>query len=307
MPDSPKKIDSSKKWEKYVNQLATVHYQLQGEEYQPIPDRTQGDAGLEGYSTSGDGIQAFRDEARNASERTKAQKKKISDDLGKLVVNKDFWEGIFSPTGILLKRWYLIVPECDNKEVIKQAQKKAKEIRLKKLSFIHNTFNAFVKTADEHFVQAKAQLDNLKINYIDLQDGEVTEEMLSSLREDKPIFIRNTERKLRQVFSVSENGLIKRCNEYLGLYLESENIISQLEEQAPSIWENLAEYRSYKAKSIEIEGNLTDEKPKKRVKDTRREITNDMEKEFKILSPSTIEKISWGTVSMWIGECPLNF
>lgn len=107
---STDKTWQEKEWERYVNQLLATHHAIFGGSYQPVPD-LGGDHGLEGFTTdTGEAYQAYADQnSKNNQERTRKQKKKISEDLAKLEKYRDFWEKMLDETR--LKQWTLLVPD----------------------------------------------------------------------------------------------------------------------------------------------------------------------------------------------------
>ena len=54
---SPNKVWERKEWEGHVNDLLRIKHGQ--ENYVPIPDRHNGDAGIEGYSFCGNAYQSF--------------------------------------------------------------------------------------------------------------------------------------------------------------------------------------------------------------------------------------------------------
>jgi hypothetical protein len=153
MPDDAIQIGEDE-WQEYVNELLCVHHSLLNEVYQPVPD-LGGDRGLEGFCQNGHSYQAYADQnSLNLKERTRKQKKKISQDLKKLTKYKTWWESMLQ--GVKLKSWTLVVPNLNDKDVVKYAREQAAAL-MGKASFIDPSFFATVRSA-KNFANARAML-----------------------------------------------------------------------------------------------------------------------------------------------------
>src|SRR6266436_1626045 len=99
---------NEKEWQNHVNKILMVHYHGTGHTYQIIPDKVQGDGGLEGFATNGHVYQCYCDQdSVNTADRARKQKRKITQDLGKLEKYRAYWVTIFQ--GIKVTRWVLVV------------------------------------------------------------------------------------------------------------------------------------------------------------------------------------------------------
>jgi hypothetical protein len=63
---------------------------------------------------------------------------KLSVDVSKLIQNQDGLQSVLGQT--VLKRWFFIIPEHDNKQLVVFANKKSQEVRAKCLPFISPDF-----------------------------------------------------------------------------------------------------------------------------------------------------------------------
>ena len=74
-----------KEWQDHVNRILVVHYHGTEHTYQMVPDKVQGDGGLEGFATDGHVYQCYCDQdSVSTADRTRKQKRKITQDLAKL-------------------------------------------------------------------------------------------------------------------------------------------------------------------------------------------------------------------------------
>jgi hypothetical protein len=186
-------------WQATIKLLLILKYK---ENFVCIPDKTQGDCGLEGFTFDGMAFQCYApEEPLTTKARYEKQRTKITTDVRKLKEKKDEISEIIGTTK--LRRWVLVTPFIDNKDLIKHATKKASEVKDWGLPYIHNDFQILIWTADE-FIAEKAALVEaavLKIN------GSVEK----ATQQDKLDWVRrNTEsvgsldKKLEKVFPKSK-------------------------------------------------------------------------------------------------------
>jgi hypothetical protein len=297
---------NGKQWQRRINSLLRAHVRLQGEVYQEIPDETHGDGGLEGISSNGDGYQCYADERSfDKKDRTKKQKKKITEDLAKLEIYKDFWISFLQ--GSKLKRWFLVVPEVGNKEVVAHARKEAAKLRKQNLPFLDPDFQAFVVT-EEYFEEARQILEQCGALSIEVTPDALGEDEVSAFVSSEADFIKSTDEKLAQVYSVNAVKELSGAREkFLVFHLESSNIIGKLFQRVPELWERLQTFLAQEENTVAIESELDDSRANVRLMRVRTKLSNDLANNFRALSKATVDRISWGTVAGWIGECPLKF
>lgn len=276
---------------------------MRGETYQPIPAKVEGDGGLEGISTDGEGYQCYADQdSVSTADRVGKQKKKIRDDLKKLITRKEFWTTIFTTT--TLKKWFLVTPDVPDKELIAYARKWAKKVRDAGLPFVDPAFEAFVVT-DDQFQRAKDERAKHAATPLDVKPDEVSPSDLSGVKSD---FVANTERKLRQVLPESMHAAIpQRRDEYLKWYLEHENVLAKLFDQNPELFERLKNFCSQQQENVKFESSLDDSQPSIRLRAVRRALATDLDRDFKTLGQATLSVVARGSVASWLGNCPLEF
>lgn len=295
-------VPTGKDWEDHIACLCRIECGLRGETYQPIPDKVQGDGGLEGISSDGDGYQCYADQGSVSTEdRVKKQKSKIRTDLGKLKINADFWAKVF--VSHKLKKWILVTPDVPDKEVIAHARRHAKKIRDEKLPFIDPAFEAFVVT-DDHFQNAKDQRVKLGVTPLDVKPDDVSQK----LNEMKSDFVANTERKLKQVLPEQiHNTIPKRRNEYLKWYLEHENVLAKLLGHDAELFERLKNFCAQQEETVKYDSSIDDAAPNSRMKNVHKNLLGDLDRDFKALGKATLAVVARGNIASWLGNCPLEF
>src|SRR5436305_8600583 len=114
------KIWSGDEWQEHVLLLLKRHYGPG--EFQEVPDTDQGDAGLEGFSNDGCAYQCYApEEPLTLQQRAEKHKRKIYKDIQKFVKNQAVLLALIG--SVKIKRWILVVPRIDSKEVIGYAEK----------------------------------------------------------------------------------------------------------------------------------------------------------------------------------------
>src|SRR4051812_2279197 len=78
----------------------------------PVPDTSDGDAGLEAYTHCGLAYQCYSPKAPLAvQQRYQKHRDKMTEDVGKFIANKSKLEPMLGP--IKIHRWILLVPISD--------------------------------------------------------------------------------------------------------------------------------------------------------------------------------------------------
>ncbi|MER5619488.1 hypothetical protein ABT061_00435 [Streptosporangium sp. NPDC002544] len=196
-------------WQSHCCQLLSMKH---GEDIQFIPDRVRGDGGLEAYRLD-DGIvyQCYAPkDAFTVQAQTDGQKSKINDDLNKLVAKIDETVALLGE-GYLIRRWVLLTPEYDDKELVKYARKKSAKIRTQEPPvWCHSDFQIVISTDRELFGPQLASLHGIAASAIRLTIDEPTEEEINTaVSED---IIRRLTHKLRT------NKQLAADDEYLSGY-----------------------------------------------------------------------------------------
>lgn len=169
-------------WQAHCCELLAMRY---GEDVQFVPDRKDGDGGMEAFRLD-DGIvyQCYAPEAAFTIDlQTDAQKKKIRDDVAKL--SRDVVETMrLLGTGYLIRRWVLLTPDFDDKELVKYASYKSKKVRDSKPCpvWCHGDFRIVVATDRHSFPAELAARQGVASGQIRLQLPDPVDEQLADAR-----------------------------------------------------------------------------------------------------------------------------
>jgi hypothetical protein len=114
-------------WQERCRRLLGAKY---GENIQFVPDRVAGDGGLEAYRLDCRTVyQCYApQDAFSTEAQTNAQKRKIGDDIYKLVSKPDETVQLLGQ-GYQISRWVLLTPEFDDKELVVYARAKSLKTR----------------------------------------------------------------------------------------------------------------------------------------------------------------------------------
>jgi len=114
-------------WQAYCEELLTVHY---GVRVQIVPDRGQGDGGLEAYVA--DECIAFQCYAPESpfslDAQTAAQRNKIRTDTKKLIDHPDRTQRLIG-AGRTIREWVLLTPSFEDKALVVYANDRSLEVR----------------------------------------------------------------------------------------------------------------------------------------------------------------------------------
>ena len=290
-------------WQDHVARLCRIECSLRGETYQPIPDKVNGDGGLEGITTDGEGYQCYADQdSVSTKDRVDKQKDKITTDLRKLKKYEEFWGSVFGTSK--LKKWILVSPNVPDKAVVAHARKHARKVRAQNLPFIDASFEAFVVT-DDHFQKAKDWRSKQSVTPLDLPPDDVSQKDLEQVKSE---FVANTERKLKQVLpTLTGASLAERRDEYLKWYLEHENVLAKVFSQDAELFERLKNFCAQQQETVKFESGVDDTPPNRRLTTVRKVLLDDLDRDFKMLGKATLNVVARGSIASWLGNCPLEF
>lgn len=302
---------NEKEWQDHVNRILIVHYHSTEHTYQVIPDKVQGDGGLEGFATNGHVYQCYCDQDTvNTGDRTRKQKKKITADLGKLDKYKTYWSIIFKD--LKITRWVLVVPNHEDKAVIKHAIKRAAVLAAKGLPFIDPAFIPIICTDCDGFPEAYQKVIGCGASRVNVSGGEVDQSAVAIFASQTPTFVRNLDVKLNKVLPdrpglSNDPGRAALQKDLLTWYLKGSTILKKIEQKAPVIYERILKFTQEQAASISTESKFDDSAARPRLKDARRDLEKSLGQIAMGLDDETLTCISWGTVASWLGNCPLDF
>ncbi|WP_342242123.1 hypothetical protein [Inquilinus sp. OTU3971] len=288
-------------WQAYALQL--VQRRHGPENVQIVPDSVGGDAGLEFFTTCGCLYQCYApEEVSDVKKAASAMKAKAGRDLPKLVKNKEKIEPILS--GIPARRWILLSPFLDNKDVVADIRKRGLAVKVEGLSFLANDFEALCHS-QEDFAGEIEQLKALSLGpplSVDMpspSDVSAAGETSIGARIDD---------KLGRAYGsgAAPIQIAQRRDAYIKAHLYRENALQQLRQNHSVLWERA--FQTLEAEETRlIAVGATSTLPAEQLEASTERIEASMAKALPTLPTGVVVQIAVGTVSDWLIRCPLDF
>lgn len=268
---------------------------------QDVPDKVQGDAGLEFITTDGCCYQSFApQETSDVAKAASAMKEKGVRDLRKLVQNKDKISEILGDRKI--SNWILLCPFLDNKDVISRLQTVANEIKKAGLTFLAPDFCALVQCQEDfetEYQQLRARAVGAPLS-IRKPSSEQIEEAKSKLDQ-------RVEEKLKRAFPLDDDTKTeKRKKTLVYAHVECENVLSDLRDAYPDFWEASTECIGAEECRLEMAGAEGDT-ASQQINSSMDRVQSALKSQVPGLSEKLVKSISQGQVGTWLIQCPLDF
>ncbi len=296
-----------KEWEVWGNKLLACRYRPG--DYQPVPDKHGGDAGIEGYSTNGCVYQMKGPEAEPGSRKWhNSLRDKITQDVGKFIANKD--NKLSDLLGSLkIRRWILLVPSFTDREIVAHARKKTEEVLAANPPYIDQHDFQVVVLDEDAFAAEKAQLLRYAVEGIDISTEPVSEEVIDGWSEDE----RNaykvehlTAKTAKMPTLVTEQRRVAFERQVIKWWLEGQNVLEELRDYADA-WEAIRLAKSEQEKYLQGHCMVTNQEPYPLLKEALAEIERTVEQRVIALSPGSRRAVAHEAVADWLMRCPLDF
>lgn len=288
-------------WQRYGLVLAQARHGAHN--VQRVPDKVQGDGGLEFFTLDGCLYQCYApEEPDNTAKATSAMKQKATRDLRKLVENKEILSKLLN--GLSFHRWILLCPFLDDKSVISHVRLKGAEVCRSTLPFISSNFEALVQSQDDFTVEI-TRLREMPIG----PDLHVTvpSEHAVEAREATPLSV-TLDGKLKRAFPALSD--IKRTairRSYVRRHVSRENTLDSLKNEHPTLWERAWQTINAEESRLEMLGAAGASAPAVRLEESLNRIENGLKRDLPHVAQATVNEISAGTLSDWLMRCPLDF
>lgn len=290
-------------WQKWANLLLSTHYGP--EDYQQVPDNQKGDAGIEGFTrTTGYVFQCYGCEPATSAEKYKKQRDKITADLRKFVDNKVILAKLFGSTKIT--RWYLVVPEFDNKDLVMHANKKAQEVIEKSLSYVALDFKVGIIHEDQ-FADAKGRLLQTVDEAIRITCDEATTNAVEQWSDDNDLLVKKLSDKLRKLPTLKTNYQREAFRDnILRWYIEGQELLNQLRNY-PELYEKIIRHKRHREKCLETVVFIHSGTPNELFDVALSTLRDDYIHAVKQLAKVNVEALAYEAVGDWLLRCPLEF
>lgn len=290
-------------WQDYCIQLLQKRYAAQNSHsLQLVPDRHQGDLGLEAFSYDGHAYQCYAaEEPLTVVACYEKQRDKLTIDLGKLRDRKGEVAGLLG--NIVIHRYVFMVHRHDSRKLISHAHSKAEDVRTWGLPFIADEFSIVIETDDDYANERKA------IHALPVEIVESVRPTADDRVSWKTAHIDLHTTALSKLEHVTPSSSIRDAvmASLTSQYIQGENVLERLKNVVPEIHIGILAAKAHREDLLVLEyppeanasqGTLT-------------VIANDLAKrlhaDFPVLSSQLAETLAWSTVADWLMRCPLNF
>lgn len=290
-------------WEAWANRLLSHHFGQT--DYQRVPSKNKGDAGIEGYCISQRSVfQCYGcEEPIGVKERYEKQRAKMTEDVGKFIKNHGVLNGIFKP--LKMRRWILFVPAFDSKEIAAHAATKTQEVIEAKLPYVEDDFRVMV-VQESDFSVARDQLLNTTPEGLKLPLPEVSAGAIDAYTSTNDALVDRLREKLSKLPTVrtalQRDALVLNV---LKRYLVGQELLEQLREY-PEVYHKVLETKSHREDSLFL-SCLDGDASKGNLSDTIRSYQEELRSEVKELHSFNVQNLAHEAVADWLIRCPLSF
>ncbi len=290
-------------WQDFANRLLQRHYGPG--EYQKIPDHDKGDAGLEGFTNSGEAYQIYGpEEPLTTGERFKKHRSKMTTDVRKFIGNQKTLQKLLGT--VKIRRWVLLVPTYDSKEIVGHASKKTKEVKTAELPYVTDDFQVVVED-EEAFSVEREELLRGRLANVEIVAGDIKDADMSQWVGNHDPLIQDLDGKLTRLPTLqSTEQRHEFRNQIIRHFLRGQNVLEELRKY-PESYEKIHTAKSEQERYLVAKSLLTTKTPAGYLETSLDKIRMSMRENVPAVSSHTIEAVAWEAISDWLIRCPLNF
>lgn len=305
MTDKSPRLEGQE-WQRWATQLLHAHYRPG--EYQEVPDKKDGDAGIEGYSLNGCAYQMYGPEGDlSFAQRHEKLRNKMSRDINKFIKNRDKLERLLGTQKI--KRWILFVPSFESRELVEHAAKKTKEIVEADLPYIDKSDFKVVVLNENAFAKERAHLLRHAVANIVVQAEPITETDIESWSGDNAntSHLVTLDTKIARMPTMRTEPQRKKFRrEIIRYLLHGQNVLEVLRSY-PEIWTAIRRAKSERERYLWTQCMSSGEAAGSILQDAIEQIQEDVKRHAAALSAGDIEAVAHEAVADWLTRCPLDF
>lgn len=288
-------------WESYA--LSLLHSRHGALSVQRVPATHQGDLGIDFYCIADCVIyQCYAvEEPVDVATRAQRQKDKITTDLKKVIDGAADVAKLF--LGEPVKRWVLLAPLHNSKEVNLHCAKKTKEARELNLPQLHADFEVCVHDQDSFpgaIAAAMSTVTNVRIKV-----EPPTQQELDAWKAGSANLLANaTAKLLKRAPPEDIQDVVVNCVE---AFLSGDALVDALRSSAPDLHEKVTAAIAIRAKRLSILGPNGGPIPSNIMNNELAALVAAIKEAAPTLSEENAQSIALGTLSDWIMRCPLDF
>jgi hypothetical protein len=271
-----------------------------------VPARHKGDFGIDYYCASGRvAYQCYAvQEPCEVDDRANKQKAKITNDLKKFCSRPEV-ASLFAANPV--QRWILLVPIHDSAQVNLHLSTKTEQVRAMGLTYVTPDFEVLVHDL-EFFDRSSVELRAFHRRQISLLSQPATPaEIESWTQASDPLVMSLTRKLIKRIGPGDQAELDRNVHQMVGLFLEKENTLTALRQNAPQLHEALAAVISRHATRLSFHGSPDDATPHQILRTEVDALIKEMTESIPNFSVGSAQQIALGTIAEWLLRCPLDF
>lgn len=294
---------NGREWQDYCVLLLQKRYaSFNAHSLQLVPDRHQGDLGIEAFAHDGIMYQCYAaEEPLSVNECYEKQRDKLTTDLGKLRLNSALLATMLG--AIVVHRYVLIVHRHDSRKLIAHATTKATEVRGWGLPFISSAFSIVIETDDDYAIERAAlhAIPTPVVNTAPLADGAAG--IWSAQNQD----LRSTAlAKLTKITS-SPAARDRVLDSLTGQYLQGENALDRLRAVVPEVHRGILAAKAQREDLLVLEYPADQSSSQAKLAEIARDFSAILQKDYPVLTEQVATTLAWSAVADWLMRCPLDF
>jgi hypothetical protein len=291
-------------WECHVQRLLQDQYSFL--DVDPIPAAHRGDFGIDYYCKRfGAVFQCYAvQEPVTTADRAAKQQGKINDDIKKFCSDTKALKKLLGP--VKISDWVLVVPFHNSAQVVAHATTVTQQVVAKNLTYVAPNFKVAVRGLDS-FSTASRQKFIQELNQVIIPIKEATEQDILDWRNTSAIeLLSNLTRKL-QKRTMSPSSLDSDVDLFIKMFLDKENAIDYLRNEAPQLHEIVTKAINQKLNRLRMEGLRTEGTANLVLREEIESLEAILTSKIHNLSSISSDAIVHGTVGEWLIRCPLDF
>ena len=286
-------------WQQWIIRLLRARYSFV--DLVEVPDKVQGDRGLEAFTRDGCCYQCYAVEGEpSAAERYERNRDKVTTDLRKFATNIEDLQALFGDTKI--RRWVFMIPVHDNRKLVEHCAKKTAEVRAKGLPYVAPDFEVQIAT-DDYFEVERNRLLSEGVAKLDLPALDVPDDAVGAFANANSGQIAKLETKIAKLVHARREELKQRL---LKKYLQGEDALQRLRDY-PELYEAFVALRSNRAEYVAIKSLTRADASPETLTDTIEEFRTEIKESIKGFEARLSELLATAATVGWLLECQLDF
>lgn len=299
---------SPERWEELIDSAFGIKYTTR---HHKVPSAYRGDCGIEGFVDDGIVYQCYYPDQKYDNDKLyEYQRDKLTKDLAKITAPNNVRNLVSVLGQVVIKEWYLVVPEYKDRRIVEHANNKQTELRQmlteNPMSHIDPNIRVTVQQANNFQVEI-AQTIRVRNQKIKLSIESVSDSIdYSACEQDK---VDNIKRKLKAIApNIMESELNGVVSLYIKYYLEGVELINNLRVTMPTEHKELNGLILTYKNDAELKTLLNDDST------SNRSLFNEITKEFEsnlatlaIFNTESISILKNSIIAAWLADCSMEF